>query len=150
MRALYYSGQRPVDVCHFEYSEFDGNVIDLIPEKTSRTRRHVNYKADPRLRQLLGSLPRDDTRYFFPEFAAMYDRGRERTSQAFARLAERAGVDPKYKLYSFRHGFVTFQLDAGEDDADVSAAVGHTSTKTTTGHYYHGKKTVELAELPKL
>lgn len=150
LRALYYSGQRPVDVCHFEYKEFDGQVIDLIPEKTSRTRRHVNYRADPRLRQLLGSLPRDDARFFFPEFAEMYDRDRGTPSKAFAKLAARAGIDPKYTLYSFRHGFITYQLDAGTADADVAAAVGHTATATTTGHYYHGKKTVALTDLPEL
>ena len=150
LRAMYYSGQRPIDVCHFEYKEFDGIVIDLIPEKTSRTRRHVNYKADPRFRMLLDSLPKTDERYFFPEFAAMYDRDRSKTSRYYRQLATRAGLDPKFKLYSFRHGFITYQLDAGEDDTDVAAAVGHTSTRTTNTHYYHGKKTIDLAELPKL
>ena len=150
LRAMYYSGQRPVDVCHFEFCEFDGNVIDLMPEKTSRTRRHVNYKADPRLRQLLAALPRTDERYFFPEFAALYKRERGRPGRLFREVAARAGIDPKFKLYSFRHGFITYALDAGAADDDVAAAVGHTSTATTKEHYYHGKKTVELPELPKI
>ena len=151
LRAMYYSGQRPIDVCYFEYREFDGVVIDLIPDKTSRTRRHVNYKADPRLRMLLDSLPKTDERYFFPEFAAMYSRGRSVPGRYYKQIAARAGVDSKiYQLRGFRHGFITYQLDAGEEDTDVAAAVGHTSTRTTNTHYYHGKKTVELSELPKL
>lgn len=150
LRAMYYSGQRPVDVCHFEYAEFDGIIIDMLPEKTSRTRRHVNYKADPLLRRLLDNLPRTDQKYFFPEFAAMYDADRSKTSTHFSKLATAAGIDPKFKLYSFRHGFITYQLDAGNDDLDVAAAVGHSSTATTKEHYYHGKKTVELSALPEL
>lgn len=150
LRAMYYSGQRPVDVCHFEYREFDGIVIDMLPEKTSRTRRHVNYKADPRLRQLLDNLPRTDPRYFFPEFAAMYDNDRSKPSHYFSEIAAAAGLDPKFKLYSFRHGFITYQIDAGEEETSVAAAVGHSSTTTTKSHYYHGKKTIELSALPEL
>ncbi|MBQ9502882.1 MAG: site-specific integrase [Lentisphaeria bacterium] len=150
LRAHYYSGLRPIDVCHFEYKDFNGVVIDMIPEKTSRTRRHVNYKADPLLRQLLDSLPHLDDRFYFPEFAAMYDRDRSKTSHYYSQIAAAAGIDPKYKLYSFRHGFATYAIDAGADETDVAAAIGHTTTATTTGHYYHGKKTVELPKLQAL
>ena len=150
LRAFYYSGQRPVDVCHFEYQEFDGVVIDLMPEKTSRTRRHVNYKADPRLRQLLNALPRTNERYFFPEFARLYDLDRGRPGREFSKLAQLAGIPRGLTLYGFRHAFITYQLDAGAEDTDVAAAVGHSSTETTKRHYYHGKKTVELQELPEI
>lgn len=149
-RAMYYSGQRIVDVCFFERREFDGIVIDMMPEKTSRSRRWVNYKADPQLRELLQSLPETDERYFFPEFAAMYRRTRGRPGQLYKRIAAAAGIDPCLKLYSFRHGFATFQYTAGADENNVAAAVGHVSAKTTKKYYCHGKKTVELLALPKI
>lgn len=149
LRAAYYSGQRPVDVCRFEYREFDGMVIDLLPEKTSRTRRKVNYKADPLLRALLDSLPRTDKKYYFPEFAAMYARGRDLPGRYFVKIAARAGV-PEARLYGFRHGFITQQIDAGADAEDLAAAVGHDSTETTRRHYYHGKKTIDLPAMPEV
>ncbi len=151
LRTLYYTGLRPVDVCHLRRDEIVNGTIDLMPEKTSRTRKHVSYKADPKLLIVLDSIPDNGTELFFPEFAAQYDKNRANLDPGFKQIVHNAGLDGAgLSLYGFRHHYVTFQIDSGNDDEAVASAVGHTSTETTNTHYYHGRKNVELTELPEI
>ena len=151
MRTLYYTGLRPVDVCHLRRDEIVNGTIDLMPEKTSRTRKHVSYKADPKLLTVLNSIPDTGSEFYFPEFAEMYDRNRAHINIGFQKIIKKAKMDGEgISLYGFRHHYVTFQIDSGNNDESVAAAVGHTSTETTNNHYYHGRKNIELSELPEI
>ena len=127
LRTLYYTGLRPVDVCHLRRDEIVNGTIDLMPEKTSRTRKHVSYKADPKLLIVLDSIPDNGTELFFPEFAAQYDKNRANLDPGFKQIVHNAGLDGAgLSLYGFRHHYVTFQIDSGNDDEAVASAVGHT------------------------
>ena len=151
LRTLYYTGLRPEDVCHLRRGEIVNGTIELMPDKTSRTRRHVSYKADPKLLAVLASIPDTGSELFFPEFAAQYDKCRSNLYPGFKQIVHNAKMDGEgVTLYGFRHHYVTFQIDSGNDDESVASAVGHASTKTTNNHYYHGRKNVELTELPKV
>lgn len=151
LRTLYYTGLRPVDVCHLRRNEIVNGTIELMPEKTSRTRKKVSYKADPKLLKVLESIPSDGSDLFFPEFSETYDKHRGNLGHAFDKIVHNSGLDGKsISLYGFRHHFVTFQLNSGNDDEAVASAVGHTSTDTTNAHYYHGRRNVELTDLPEI
>lgn len=152
LRALYYSGLRPVDICSLKRSEItDHGTFDLLPEKTSRTRNKVSYKIDPKLYAILSKMEIvDDEEYFFPTFVKLYKSNRARPGNAFKRLLDIAGIKSSCTLYSFRHSFITYQIDSGNDEKSVSAAVGHSSISVTKEHYYHGKKNVVLSDLPEI
>lgn len=150
IRVLYYTGLRPIDVIFLERREItESGAIELMPEKTGRTRRKVSYKADPKLLKLLHDLPADSTGRWFADFDPMLEG--QSVSAGFRRLCEIAQMPPMDEtLYGLRHKFATFQLDAGNDDVTVAAAIGHISTDTTNRHYYHGRRNVELTELPEV
>ena len=150
IRVLYYTGLRPVDVIYLERKEITpSGTIELLPEKTGRTRRKVSYKADPKLLRLLETLPLDRNGKWFADFEPMFDG--QSISAGFRRLCEIAKMPPMDEtLYGLRHKFATFQIDAGNDDTAVAAAIGHASTETTNKHYYHGRRNVELSELPEV
>ena len=151
LRTLYYTGLRPVDVCHLRRDEIKAGVIELLPEKTSRTRRKVSYKADPKLLMVLQSIPDDGTPLFFSEFAIDYDKNRTNLACGFRSIIASVGIkEESISLYGFRHNYVTFQINSGNSDEAVASAVGHTSTNTTNEHYYHGRRNVELTDMPEV
>lgn len=151
LRTLYYTGLRPVDVCHLKSEEIKDGIIELLPEKTSRTRRKVSYKADDKLLSVLATIEVGEDGMFFPEFAAQYDRNRSNLDPGFKRIVNNAGLGGRgITLYGFRHHYVTYQINSGQDDESVASAVGHASTETTNAHYYHGRKKVVLSELPEV
>ena len=149
LRTSYYSGLRPVDVQSLTVAEVASNAIDLMPEKTSRTRKRISFVPDEKLIALLQNNPAGSDGLYFPEFHNLYKRHRSYLGKGFQQICKLAGL-PELQLYGFRHTFVTYQLDAGEEDTAVAAAVGHTSTATTKGHYYHGRQKVELSAMPEI
>ena len=150
IRVSYYTGLRPSDVCCLQKSEYSDGVMDLLPEKTSRTRNRISFRVHPEVDRILSLCEiGGDKEYFFPDFAALYNRDRGYISPPFRQIRNAAGItDDELTLYSLRHHFVTYQIDSGEDDETVASVVGHTSTQTTKGTYYHGKTKVELTDLP--
>jgi integrase len=152
LRTLYYSGLRPVDVCLLKKDEItDDGSFDLMPEKTSRTRKKVSYKIDPKLYPILTSInTENEDGLLFPGFAKLYKGNRSNPGNAFKDLLKKASIETSCGLYGFRHNFVTYQMEQGNEDESVSAAVGHSSTSVTKQHYYHGKKNIVLSDLPEI
>lgn len=151
LRVLYYTGLRPVDVCFLTKGEIENGFVELTPEKTSRTRKKISYKADPKLLTVLESLAPDQDGMYFPDFAAAYKKHRSETSDGFRYILKRSGLtDLKIQLYGFRHHFITYQIESGIEDEDIEAAVGHSNKAVTYEHYYHGRKKVELNDLPEV
>ena len=52
--------------------------------------------------------------------------------QQYKRLMARAGLDPKYSVYSLRHDFASELLKAGANITDVQFALVHTTPRITT------------------
>lgn len=149
VRVLYHTGLRPVDAVSLSRSEIVGGMVELMPEKTSRTRRKVSFAASPALLRVLEALEPDGDGRFFPALRDLYSRSRKNIPHHFARLCTLAGAEG-VTPYSFRHHFVTRQIDSGASMEDVAAAVGHSETSTTEAHYYHGRRGVELNEMPEI
>ena len=151
LRVLYYTGLRPVDVCFLMQGEVENGFVELMPEKTSRTRKKISYKADPKLLAVLENLVPDENGMYFPDFAAAYKQHRANTSDGFRYILKKAGLaELKLQLYGFRHHFITYQIESGIEDEDIEAAVGHSNKAVTYEHYYHGRKKVELNDLPEV
>jgi integrase len=148
---LYYTGLRPVDVCFLTAGEISDGIIELYPEKTSRVRKKISYKADPKLLAVLNTLAVDANGLYFPDFAEEYRMHRGNTAKGFNIIRDKAGLAGSgIQLYGFRHHFITYQLDSGIEDEAVEAAIGHTQKSVTYEHYYHGRKKVELNDLPEV
>ena len=151
LRVLYYTGLRPVDVCFLTQSEVENGFVELMPEKTSRTRKKISYKADPKLLEILSTLTPNTDGLYFPEFVTDYKKHSSNISSGFRTILEKMKMDKQgIQLYGFRHHFITYQIDSGVNDEDIEAAVGHSTKATTYSHYYHGRKKVELNELPEV
>lgn len=151
LRVLYYTGLRPVDVCFLTAGEILNGTIELYPEKTSRVRKKISYKADPKLLAVLNTLTVDANGLYFPDFAAEYKMHRGNTAAGFNTIRDKAGLAGSgIQLYGFRHHFITYQLESGIEDEDVEAAVGHSNKGITYEHYYHGRKKVELNDMPEV
>lgn len=151
LRVLYYTGLRPVDVCFLTQGEIENGFVELTPEKTSRVRKKISYKADPKLLTVLESLAPDQDGMYFPDFAAEYKMHRGNTAVGFNFIRDKAGLAGSgIQLYGFRHHFITYQLESGIEDEDVEAAVGHSNKGITYEHYYHGRKKVELNDMPEV
>lgn len=151
LRVLYYSGLRPVDASHLKRSEINNGIIELLPEKTSRTRRKVSYKADDKMITLLNSIPSNGTDYYFQEIAQAYDKCHSSLATGFKSILKKCKLSTlDLTLYSFRYHYVTYQIDSGNDDKAVASAVGHNSTDTTNRHYYQGRKNIELSAMPEV
>ena len=93
----------------------------------------------------------DENGMYFPDFAAAYKQHRANTSDGFRYILKKAGLaELKLQLYGFRHHFITYQIESGIEDEDIEAAVGHSNKAVTYEHYYHGRKKVELNDLPEV
>lgn len=147
LRVMYYTGLRPSDAAALERSEVHDGLVELRPEKTTRTRKKVSFRAHEALLDVLDSLPDDGSGHYFPEL--LKGGAWKRLTALLKRLFSEAGLPQDAFLPSgLRHYFATTMIDRGVDSEDLAAAVGHVSTGTTREHYYHGRRAVDLPPLP--
>ncbi|MBW2120865.1 MAG: site-specific integrase [Deltaproteobacteria bacterium] len=69
--------------------------------------------------------------------------------RVFLKALEKAGLR-HFRLHDLRHSYATLRLSKGDDIADVSHQLGHSSVKITWDVYYHwmpGKKKSEVDAL---
>ena len=151
IRTLYYTGLRPVDAATLTSAEASGELLSLVPDKTSRTGRKISVRIPEPLKRVLASCQPDADGRFFPRLAVLRQRDDAAVIHAFKRLLKLAGLPPdSMTLYGFRHCFVTWQLDHGADADSLAAAVGHSAVSTTMNHYYHGRREVEVSQMPEI
>ena len=147
----YYTGLRFKDVVMFRRDQItEDGYIDLIPEKTSRNKKHVRIPINPQLREELNRI-NSLGKYFFPRQVIRYEHNRTVLSQEFRAILDKTNLYASgVGFHSLRHTFVTEALNAGIDIKQVQAAVGHEAVEITEGTYYHGEKHADLSSYPSL
>lgn len=147
----YYTGLRLKDVVFFSREQItEDGYIDLIPQKTERTKKRIRIKLNSQLAEELRGVVSIGPQYF-PEQVARYNEDRGHVSRAFQNILKGAGIDGSgIGFHSLRHTFVTEALNAGIDIKQVQAAVGHEAIKVTEGIYYHGKRNADWGDYPGL
>jgi integrase len=150
----YYTGLRFVDVVHLRWTHIDDNYIDLKPIKTERLGKRVRVPIRPRLQSILNNIPKkNDEDLIFSYESAVYDDDhrvlvREFNQILFACKIKQKG-DSLFGFHSLRHTFVTQATDAGVEQKDIQAVVGHAAA-IITDQYYHGEKNADLTAYPDL
>lgn len=161
----WYTGMRLGDAVNANWSggpakmviDIDGlkPIISYIPQKT---KRHADGKrtmigVHPDLLAVLSAVPAESRRgYLFPKLADHYKRNAPQFSRRVqavftkakiktrdaswkkAHRGERARIDVGF--HSFRHSYVSNQLNQGTALSLVQAQVGHSNPEMTS-HYYH-------------
>jgi len=116
-------------------------VVQLPPFALTRIRRHRREQL--RRRAVLGSRWRDPFDRRGRPVALVCDRGDgfllypDSFTQAFKRLACRAGFHPSTRLHDVRHAVATELGRRGVHPVIVSAVLGHASPAFTVAVYQH-------------
>ncbi len=91
-----------------------------------------------------------------PEWVFCNENGqiiyRDHLRSIFYRCQEKAGLR-RITLHGMRHTYATIRISKGDNIADVSKQLGHSSVQITTDVYYHwmpGKNKAEVHELDSL
>lgn len=147
----YYTGLRLKDVIMLRRDQITADgYLDLVPEKTERTKKRIRIKINRQLAAELASVISIGPEYF-PEQISAYNRNRSSVSRSFHTILSGAGLYlPGIGFHSLRHTFVTEALNAGIDIRQVQSAVGHEAVKVTEGTYYHGKTNADWKDYPEL
>ncbi len=98
----------------------------------------------PRVRRLLGGLPRDGRWVFVGPPCKKYPDGGQRVAKrralaALKKAAMKAGVpEKKRKLHTFRHFFASFAANNGVEMAKLMKWMGHASVEMVRRYYTLG------------
>lgn len=145
----FYTGLRFKDVCLLRWEHLQNERVDLSPNKTDRTGKHVSIPVLPPLRDVLAELPLSSV-YVLPELASVYLQSRTSANKRFMALLAQCGLRRKgYGFHSLRHTFITVAEEAGINEKQIQAVVGH-SDSATTARYYHGERCADLTGYPSL
>jgi integrase len=116
---LLYTGQRRADVVKMKWSQFDGESIEVLQQKTGEP---LVIPCHKRLREGLERQPRNS------EFILIGERGGplvpESLSMAFRRTLRRAGITG-YSVHGLRKNAGVALADAGCDMREIMAILGH-------------------------
>lgn len=132
------TGLRYGDVATMDWSEIQGDVIRLEPNKTKRRKIRVAVPMLPDVLDAVRSLERRGE-YLFPVHAAMYGhRGMKTTAGlVFAEVLEAAGLKGcGYTIHSWRHTAATRLAERGVDIETRKRILGHT-VDATARRYDH-------------
>lgn len=133
-----HTGLRYGDVARLEWTEIQGDVIRLAPEKTKRHKISVAIPITQPIRDVLKSIKRTGD-FLFPLHAELYgNRGRaSRELLNFREVLTAAGLnEPGYTVHSWRHTAATRLAAAGADMETRKALLGH-RVDATAERYDH-------------
>lgn len=128
------TGLRYGDVALMEWSEIQGDVIRLKPNKTKRHGISVAIPVVGAVRAALDSLDRRGD-FLFPLHAELYrnkkSRCRKDAQLAFREVLDLAGITGEgYSIHSWRHTAATRLAEAGADIETRKRILGHTEDVT--------------------
>ena len=135
-----HTGQRYGDVARLTWNEIDGDVIRLIPHKTTRHNIAVTIPIIEPIREVLNTIPRTGD-YLFPLHADLYGGSRGTSSRVipFREVLAAAGLaDAGYTVHSWRHTAATRLGEVGTDIETRKALLGH-RVDTTAERYDHAE-----------
>lgn len=126
-----YLGLRLGDICKIEWDCFGqpGKVVVW----TEKRDRRVSLPLEPKvLADAIAAVPPNNTRFLFPEEAAIYDdlARRPRFSVYFQRILQRLGIEGK-SFHDLRSSFIADCLQRGIPIEHISYSVGHMQITTT-------------------
>lgn len=134
-----HTGQRYGDVARLTWNEIDGDVIRLIPHKTTRHKIGVTIPITKPIRDVLKTIPKTGD-YLFPLHADLYgQRGRGQQSRLlpFREVLDKAGLGAAgYTVHSWRHTAATRLAETGADIETRKALLGH-RVDATAERYDH-------------
>jgi integrase len=131
-QVMRFTGLRYGDVARLEWSEIDGDVIRLLPNKTKRHKIAVAIPIVAELQAVLAARSQAGA-YLFPIHAELYgNRGRAaREALNFAEVLKAANVTGKgYTIHSWRHTAATKLARTGADIETRKRILGHTEDIT--------------------
>lgn len=128
------TGLRYGDVAMMEWSEIQGDVIRLKPNKTRRHGIAVAIPIVGAVREALDSLVRRGD-FLFPLHAEYYQNKKSRSQKdaglAFREVLDLAGITGEgYSIHSWRHTAATRLAEAGADIETRKRILGHTEDVT--------------------
>lgn len=145
-----YTGLRLKDVILLQRSKIKGEAIDIVPSKTSRSKKRVHIPIHDDIKDILFSKGKGD--YYFPDMAAQYWEDRSKSSCRFSYILTKARIfksdDGKVGFHSLRATFVTNCEKYGISRNVIQGIVGHSSPMMTE-HYSHDRESAKaIMELP--
>lgn len=128
------TGLRYGDVAMMEWSEIQGDVIRLKPNKTRRHGITVAIPIVGAVREAIDSLGRRGD-FLFPYHAELYQNKTSRSAKdaklKFREVLDAAGITGKgYSVHSWRHTAATRLAEAGADIETRKRILGHTEDVT--------------------
>ena len=134
-----YTGQRRSDVVKMKWSQFDGETIEVVQQKTGE---FVVVPCHARLRTVLQSMPRRG------EFILSGQRGKPYDPASLARLVrqqlQRLGIKG-YSFHGLRKNAAQALAEAGCSIDEIMAVTGHRSAKMAL-HYTKRAAKKQLAK----
>lgn len=132
-----HTGQRYGDVARLTWDTIDGDVIRLIPHKTTRHKIAVAIPITKPIREVLKKIPRTGD-YLFPVHAELYrHRGQASRTIPFREVLDAAGLGKAgYTVHSWRHTAATRLAETGADIETRKALLGH-RVDSTAERYDH-------------
>lgn len=153
----YYTGLREIDCVMLRRSHFvDDGFIELVPTKTTRTKKNVRTWVHSDLVRILTPVIQkmgEGQDLLFPEAAERH--GGAEFGREFGEILKRAEIVENRRgrvgFHSLRHAFVTNLEKAGVDRRTVQGIVGHGSDSVTRlyNHDRQSSRVIETA-LPRL
>lgn len=139
------TGLRYGDVARLRFSEIQGGVIRLNPNKTKRHGIGVAIPIIDSLKPIIEAIPRRGD-YLFPLHSELYDQraARSRIGLIFREVLDAAGIhEPGYTIHSWRHTAATRLAASGVDIETRKRILGHTidSTARRYDHDEHLEET---------
>lgn len=148
------TGLRYGDVALMQWSEIQGDVIRLAPNKTKRHGISVAIPMVATVSDVIASLERRGD-FLFPCHAELYQNKTSRSAKdaklAFREVLEAAGISGEgYSIHSWRHTAATRLAEAGADIETRKRILGHTED-VTARRYDHDEHLAETrAALDKI
>ena len=141
------TGLRYGDVARMTWSEVDGDVIRLDPNKTKRHGISVVLPIIKQLKKVLDAIPRRGD-FLFPLHSELYGH-RAATTRAglvFRTVLDAAGIsEPGYSIHSWRHTAATRLAESGADIETRKRILGHT-VDMTARRYDHDEHIAETRQ----
>jgi integrase len=132
LRLIMWSGCRPGEALHAQWSEFAEPGIWTKPSAATKQRRVHRAPLSPDAVELVERLRLKRERnaeYVFPWGAA--NRGRKEINKAWAFVRDRVGLEPGARPYDLRHSYGSAGAHAGLSEWTLGKLLGHSSAKTT-------------------
>lgn len=127
-----HTGLRYGDVARLRWSDVDGDVLRLAPNKTKRHKIAVSIPIIAELQKVFAAIEKTGD-YLFPLHAEMYGKTSPaaRRQLCFANVLAAAGLaNAGYTVHSWRHTAATRLAEAGADRETRKALLGHTEDET--------------------